>query len=135
GHHLTFYDIDPDVRDIATDESYFTYLRDCRAEWKIVLGDARLRLQEADDKKYGIIVVDAFSSDAIPIHLITREALELYFRKLAADGVLAVHISNRHLDLAPVLGNLAQELGLASLREYDSDVESRSVPGISVHEW
>jgi len=135
GQHLTFYDIDPDVRDIATNENYFTYLRDCRAEWKIVLGDARLRLQEADDKKYGIIVVDAFSSDAIPIHLITREALQLYFRKLSDDGVLAVHISNRHLDLQPVLGNLARALGLVALRQYDSDADRRPVPGISVSDW
>jgi hypothetical protein len=133
--HLTFYDIDPVVRDIATNPNYFTYLRDCRASWEIVLGDARLKLREADDNKYGILVVDAFSSDAIPIHLITREALELYFRKLSADGILAVHISNRHLDLQPVLGNLAQELGLVGLRQYDSDADRRPVPGISVSDW
>jgi hypothetical protein len=135
GQHLTFYDIDPAVKAIATNDNYFTYLRDCRAQWDIVLGDARLKLREADDRKYGIIVVDAFSSDAIPIHLITREALELYFRKLTEDGVLAVHISNRHLDLEPVLGNLAQDLGLFALREYDSDADSRGVPGISNSDW
>ncbi|HLJ94945.1 MAG TPA: fused MFS/spermidine synthase [Gemmataceae bacterium] len=135
GQHLTIYDIDPVVRDIATNPNYFTYLRDCQADWQIILGDARLRLQEAEDKKYGIIVVDAFSSDAIPIHLITREALELYFRKLSEDGILAVHISNRHLDLQPVLGNLARVLGLVALREYDSDAERRPVPGISVSDW
>jgi hypothetical protein len=135
GQQLTFYDIDRAVKEIATNENYFTYLRDCRAKWNIVLGDARLRLREAEDHKYGIIVVDAFSSDAIPIHLITREALELYFRKLTDDGVLAVHISNRHLDLEPVLGNLARELGLVGLRRYDSDADTRSVPGISVSDW
>jgi hypothetical protein len=135
GQHMTFYDIDPAVRDIATNENYFTYLRDCRASWEIILGDARLKLREADDGKYGIIVVDAFSSDAIPIHLITREALELYFRKLTEDGVLAVHISNRHLDLQPVLGNLARELGLVGLRQYDREADSRSVPGISMSDW
>jgi hypothetical protein len=135
GQQLTFYDIDPAVKEIATNESYFTYLRDCRAAWDIVLGDARLKLREADDHKYGIIVVDAFSSDAIPIHLITREALELYFRKLTDDGVLAVHISNRHLDLEPVVGNLARELGLVGLRQYDSDADTRQVPGISVSDW
>jgi hypothetical protein len=135
GQQLTFYDIDPAVKAIATNEEYFTYLRNCRAKWNIVLGDARLKLREADDHKYGIIVVDAFSSDAIPIHLITREALELYFRKLTDDGVLAVHISNRHLDLEPVLGNLAQDLGLIALRQYDRDAESRPVPGISVSDW
>jgi hypothetical protein len=135
GQHLTFYDIDPLVKEIATNENYFTYLRDCRARWDIVLGDARLKLREADDKKYGIIVVDAFSSDAIPIHLITREALQLYFRKLTDDGILAVHISNRHLNLEPVLANLAQELGLTCLRQYDNDVEKRGISGISSSDW
>jgi hypothetical protein len=133
--HLTFYDIDPVIREIATNDNYFTYLRDCRASWEIVLGDARLKLREAEDKKYGILVVDAFSSDAIPIHLITREALELYFRKLSDDGILAVHISNRHLELQPVLGNLARELQLVGLRQYDSDADRRPVPGISISDW
>ena len=135
GQHFTFYDIDPVVRGIACNPEYFTYLRDCQASWEIVLGDARLKLSEADDKKYGILVIDAFSSDAIPIHLITRKALELYFRKLSDDGVLAVHISNRHLDLQPVLGNLKQELGLVGLRQYDRDAERRPVPGISISDW
>jgi hypothetical protein len=135
GQHFTFYDIDPVVRGIATNEKYFTYLRDCQASWEIVLGDARLKLSEADDKKYGILVIDAFSSDAIPIHLLTREALQLYFRKLSADGILAVHISNRHLDLQPVLGNLAQALGLVGLRQFDRDAERRPVPGISISDW
>jgi spermidine synthase len=135
GQHLTFYDIDPAVKAIATNENYFTYLRDCRASYDIVLGDARLKLRDAADHTYGILVVDAFSSDSIPIHLLTREALELYFRKLTDDGVLAVHISNRHLDLEPVLANLARELKLLGLRQYVYGAEKRPVPGISASHW
>jgi hypothetical protein len=119
GQHLTFYDIDPTVVYIARDSGNFTYLAECRAPYDIVLGDARLRMADALDAHYKLIVVDAFNSDAIPIHLITREAIELYLRKLAGDGILAVHISNRHLDLRPVLANIAESLGLACIREAD----------------
>ena len=78
----------------------------------MVVGDARLRLRDAPDGGYGLIVLDAFSSDAIPMHLLTREALRLYRDKLADGGLIAFHISNRYLDLAPVLGALARDAGL-----------------------
>jgi hypothetical protein len=137
--HLDVYDIDPAVVHIARDTGYFTYYRDSKAEKPIpiILGDARLRLEEAPDGKYGLIVVDAFSSDAIPIHLITREALELYFRKLTPDGILAVHVSNRHLDLEPVLGNLARDLGLQALMQYDkvSKEDEDLYPGKTSSDW
>jgi hypothetical protein len=120
------------VVDIAANERFFTYLRDCRGRYDIHLGDARLKLKEAAAHAYQLLVVDAFSSDAIPVHLITREALALYFDKLTADGVLAVHISNRHLDLAPVLGNCARELGLTGLVEDDGDDDP---PGKSRSDW
>ena len=100
---------------MASDPRYFTYLRDAPGSTEIVLGDARLSLQEARDGTYGLIVADAFSSDAIPTHLITREALALYFRKLTENGTLAFHISNRYLNLRPVLGNLARDAGLTCL--------------------
>lgn len=122
GRRVTFYEIDPAVVRIAGDPRYFTYLRDCRERGgvvDIVLGDARLRLGEARGKTYDVIVVDAFSSDAIPIHLLTREALELYLSRLAENGVVAFHISNRYLALGPVLGNLAQKLGLAGRTQHD----------------
>jgi hypothetical protein len=135
GQHMTFYDIDPLVKAIATNENYFTYVRDSRASCEIVLGDARLKLREAADHTYGILVVDAFSSDSIPIHLLTREALEMYFQKLTEDGILAVHISNRHLDLQPVLANLARQLKLFALRQEDDDSDRRQVPGISNSDW
>ena len=115
GERWTFYEIDPAIARVASDPRYFTYLRDAPGSTDIVLGDARLSLQDARDGTYGLIVADAFSSDAIPTHLITREALALYFRKLTETGTLAFHVSNRYLDLKPVLGNLAREAGLACL--------------------
>jgi hypothetical protein len=107
GQEFTFYEIDPAVERLARDERYFTYLRSSLADCRVVLGDARLSLGDAPDGHYGLIIVDAFSGDAIPVHLMTYEAMRLYRAKLAPEGVLAFHVSNQFLDLAPVLGNLA----------------------------
>jgi len=116
GERWTFYDIDPSVLRIAQDTNFFTFLaRSAAAETRLVEGDARLRLCEAADGGYDLLVLDAFSSDAIPVHLITREAVALYLRKLAPGGMLAFHISNRYLDLEPVLANLAEDLRLVAL--------------------
>src|SRR5262249_24895268 len=116
GQRITFYDIDPVMIHIATNPAYFTFLRDCRGKYDIILGDGRLKLGEAPRGAYRLFVVDAFSSDAIPVHLLTREAIERYFDKLTPDGVLLVHVSNRYLQLAPVLGNIAHALGLSAVR-------------------
>ncbi len=120
GHSLTYYEIDPLVARIAEDQRYFTFLQDCAPQARIVLGDARLKLAGARDGQYRLIVLDAFSGDAIPMHLITREALALYLRILAPGGLIAFHITNQHLDLAPVLGNLAQDANLNCTIEDDS---------------
>jgi len=88
-------------------------LRDCAPNIDIVIGDARLHLATGADGEFDLIVVDAFSSDAVPAHLLTREAVALYFRKLRPDGVLAFHISNRYMDLAPVIAALARDANLA----------------------
>jgi SAM-dependent methyltransferase len=121
GQRWTFYEIDPAVVRVARDRRYFTFLEDCRAtSLEVVLGDARLRLDEAPDRGYGLIVLDAFSSDAPPVHLLTREAFRLYRRKLAEGGLLAFNISNRYLDLDPVLGALARDAGLACRVRYDT---------------
>jgi hypothetical protein len=90
-------------------------------------------LDLTSEQKYGLIVVDAFSSDAIPIHLITREALEIYRDRLLPDGVLCMHISNRHLDLQPVLANIVEELGMAGI--HLSDKEDKYTPGKSSSHW
>jgi SAM-dependent methyltransferase len=119
GQHLTFFEIDPLVEHIARDCHYFTFLQDSLAKFDVVLGDARLSLQQAPDSRYDIIILDAFNSDAIPVHLVTREALRLYLAKLKEDGILAFHISNNYLDLKPVLGNLAQDAGLIGLAQED----------------
>jgi spermidine synthase len=123
GERWIFYEIDPSVERIARDRRFFSFLDDSRAATtEVILGDARLRLQEAPGNAYKIIVLDAFSSDAIPIHLLTREALRLYISKLAPGGVIALHISNSYIDLVPVLGALARDAGLTCLVCSDLDV-------------
>jgi len=128
GQHVTFYDIDPVVKRIAFDnDKYFTFVEDARtkgAKVDLILGDARLTMERQDlteEEKYKIIVVDAFSSDAIPIHLITREALKMYLTKITPDGLICFHISNRYLDLKPVLANLARAEDLKTLYFSDDD--------------
>jgi hypothetical protein len=111
GQEITFYEIDPLVERIARDERYFTFLRDSPAQVEVILGDARLKLQQ-EEGLYDLLVIDAFTSDAIPLHLLTRQALQLYVSKLAPGGLLAFNVSNRYLDLEPVLGNLAGDAGL-----------------------
>src|SRR5262249_22644801 len=100
GQQWTFFEINPAVVRVAEDPKYFTYLRDCVKNYRIVVGDARIEMGHQPDGEFDLMVFDAFTSDAIPIHLLTREALTLYIRKLAPHGVLAFHISNRYLDLA-----------------------------------
>jgi len=107
GQVVDFYDIDPAVVKMANNPEFFTYLRDCPTTHNIILGDGRLQIAKANDKRYGLIVVDAFSSDAIPLHLLTREAIAIYASKLADNGVIALHISNRYLDLMPLTAALA----------------------------
>ncbi len=116
----TFYEIDKAVVGIATGRStpqpYFTFLKDARGDVKVVLADGRLGIaSRARDGEYGLIVLDAFSSDAIPVHLLTREAFGLYFTKLVPDGLLAVHVSNRYFALAPPITRVAEDLGLVAL--------------------
>ena len=123
GQQMTYYEIDPVVAQIARDSRFFTFLEDSRAgSIAVVLGDARLRLDDAPDHAYGLIVLDAFSSDAIPTHLLTREALRLYRSKLGETGILAFHISNKCIDLAPILGALARDAGLQCLVRSDLDL-------------
>lgn len=113
GEEWTFFEIDPLVVRIAQDPRLFTYLRDCAPQTDIVLGDARLSLATFPDATFDVVLLDAFSSDAIPVHLMTREALALYLRKLRPGGVVAFHLSNRYLDLRPVVVELARDARLA----------------------
>lgn len=125
GQRMDFYEIDPAMAGIA--RTRFDYLRESAADVRVVLGDARLRLATARET-YGLVVLDAFSSDAIPAHLLTEEAVRTYLRRLAPGGLLAVHVSNRHLDLAPVLGATARELGLVARVRYDGVTEEQASP-------
>jgi SAM-dependent methyltransferase len=118
----TYFEIDPVVLKLARDERYFTFLRDTPANLRVVLGDARRSLAAERDAAFDLLILDAYSSDAIPMHLVTREALALYALKLAPGGVLAFHISNLHLDLEPVFGNLARDAHLVCLTRDDTDV-------------
>ncbi|HYE31914.1 MAG TPA: fused MFS/spermidine synthase [Methylomirabilota bacterium] len=117
GETWTFYEIDPAVVRIAQDNRLFTFLSQCaQAPYTIELGDARLRLA-GKTNQYGLMILDAFSSDAIPTHLLTREAFQLYLSRLATNGLIVCHISSRHLELSPVLARIAEELDLACIRQ------------------
>ena len=121
GDTWRFYEIDPAVVQISRTEARFTYLAQCAPNVPIVLGDARLTLADAPDGAYDVLVVDAFSSDAIPVHLLTREAMAIYKAKLAPGGIALVHVSNRHMELASVVAAIAEANGLIA-RAIDSDV-------------
>jgi hypothetical protein len=111
----TFYEIDPVVVDIAQKSQYFSYLSQCTPKAEIITGDARLSLQAEEEGKFDLLVIDAFSSDSVPTHLLTQEALALYMSKLSDNGILAFHITNRHLALKKVLADHARQLGYAAL--------------------
>ena len=139
GDAITFYEIDPLVRDIAFDRRYFTYVSDAAARGvsvRLEMGDARIRMEavrkERPGERYDLIVVDAFSSDAIPVHLLTREALRLYFDMLKVGGLLVLHLSNRYLSLEPVVANLAEEARLEGVIWSD---DAPAIDGATSSTW
>jgi spermidine synthase len=117
---MRFYEIDPAVVRIARDDGFFSFLRDSDAEIEVVVGDARLAL--ADEQARGVrqsfdfLILDAFSSDAIPVHLLTREAFQTYVAALAPDGLIAAHVSNRHFELMGLVAAVGADLGMRSLQ-------------------
>jgi predicted O-methyltransferase YrrM len=127
GDMIRFYEINERVLDIA--RTQFTFLADCASHTEVVLGDARLSLEREPAQQFDVLVVDAFSGDSIPIHLLTREAFEVYFRHLKPDGILAVHVSNSYLDLAPPVAALARQMGReAHLVQNEEDDRTRTFP-------
>jgi spermidine synthase len=117
GQTWSIFEIDPAMVEIA--RTRFTFLRDCAPDARIILGDARLRLAEQPANSMDILAVDAFSSDAVPMHLLTREALAVYGQAVQRDGIVLFHISNRYLDLKPVIADLAETGGWhAALVDY-----------------
>ncbi len=125
GDVIRFYDINPAVEPIA--RHYFTYVRDSKAQVEVVTGDARVSLESEAPQKYDVLAIDAFAGDAIPVHLITSEALALYKRHLAPGGVVAFHVSNRHLNLAPVVKQLADHEDMKAILIANGDDEPRAV--------
>lgn len=119
GQQWTFYELDPTVISLARDSGFFSYWADSAANLSVVPGDARLSLAREPEETYDLLILDAFSSDAVPAHLLTREALELYRRRLSPRGVLAFHISNRFLDLESVVLGLARHAGLEAVFRAD----------------
>jgi len=119
GEQWTFFEIDPVVEKLARDTKYFSFLADSPAKVDVILGDARLALAHVDDGRFGLLIVDAFTADLVPLHLLTREALALYRSKVSADGVLIFNISNQHLWLEQVVAMLAQDAGWACLVRSD----------------
>jgi hypothetical protein len=129
GERWTFYEIDPTVARIARDPRLFTYLRDCPGRYDIELGDGRKSLERAPRGEFGVITIDAFTSDAVPVHLLTREAITLYLQRLEPGGLLLFNISNRFVDFEPVLGTLAKDLrlgcGIEKFEVNDAQAERR----------
>jgi predicted O-methyltransferase YrrM len=131
----TFYEIDPAVVRIARNPEFFTFLHRSPAAIGIVQGDARLALEAAAPGGHDLLILDAFSSDAIPVHLMTREALQVYLNALSPHGVLAYHISNRQLSLLPVIASLAAEKNLAGLSQFDRGSPEDAALGKTGSHW
>ena len=128
-----FYEIDPLVAEVARNPTWFHYLERCNPSASMVIGDARLSLVKEADKSFDLLIMDAFSSDAVPTHLLTREAMQLYFDKLKDDGLLAFHITNRHLALKKVLANHVKTLDLSGLlQEFSPDT---AIPLVVATDW
>ena len=130
GQPFDFYEIDPVVHEFASQPGLFSFLEKSAGDCRVIIGDARIQLQQRQisnvsnrnrktASSYDLLILDAFSSDSIPTHLVTREAVELYFHNLTEDGFLALHITNKFVDLEPLLDVLAKELGVAAAIRYD----------------
>jgi len=115
GQSWTFFEINPSIVAMAQSGRHFTFMTECAPDAQIVIGDARLSLESEQSGRFDMLVLDAFSSDSIPVHLLTREAFQIYLDKLDADGLLVIHVSNRHLDLVPVIANLGGEMQMKVL--------------------
>lgn len=125
GDYYRVYEINPMVLDVARSE--FRYLKGCRGTCDVALGDARLSLEKEAPQNFDVIAVDAFSGDSIPVHLLTREAFQLYFKHLRPEGILCVHVSNKHLRLGPVVERVASSLGLQTLEVDNEGIEEAQV--------
>jgi spermidine synthase len=130
GDVYRFYEINPLVEQFARE--HFTYLRDCPARKEIAIGDARLVMEAEPSQQFDVLAVDAFSGDAVPVHLLTQEAFAIYFRELKPNGVLAVHVSNRYLDLVPVVKKAADTFKRVAYLSASGSDEAR---GLKASTW
>jgi hypothetical protein len=128
GDTVHYYEIDPAIIHIARNPDLFSFLSECRPNTPVILGDARLTLADAPDGVYDLIIVDAFTSDAIPIHLLTREAMAIYLKKLSPHGMAVVHVSNRYLELASVVVGIAAANGAVARVNDGSDLDESGHP-------
>ena len=135
GDTWTFYEIDPLVVSLARDHGAFRFLKDCTPNARIVTGDARLSLADEPDAVFDVLILDAFSSDSIPTHLMTRQALQLARAKLAPDGVILFNISNRYLKLEPVVANTARAAGLTGITQFFRSTEEQAKHMITSSHW
>jgi SAM-dependent methyltransferase len=120
---ITFFDIDPQVPDIAN--GYFTFLRRCGSACNIVIGDGRLSIEKVRDAEFDLLMLDAFNSDSIPAHLVSREAVQMYLKKLKPDGLILFHVSNRYMNVEALASAVIFDSGLQGLARYDDDEEPR----------
>jgi hypothetical protein len=134
GSAFTFFEIDPTVARIARDPGHFTYLRDCGRP-PVEIGDGRRSLDRHRGPRFSLIALDAFNSDAIPVHLVTREAIELYLSRVVPRGALLLHLSNRYADLEPVMGNLARDLTLTCRIQRHKVTEAQQDHGYTDSTW
>jgi SAM-dependent methyltransferase len=132
GDRYHFFEIDPAV--VAVAQRYFTFLSDSPAAVQVHVGDGRLLLQHSEAQRFDVLAVDAFSGDSIPVHLLTREAVALYLERLKPGGVIALHVSNRYLDLRPVVGRIAADMGLQSAYVED-EIAAHDGPEKSSSDW
>jgi hypothetical protein len=134
GETWKFFEIDPTVINIAKDPKNFTFISKCQPDIDIAIGDARLTIAKEPDASFDLFIIDAFTSDAIPVHMLTKEAVELFLRKLKPDGVVLLHTSNRYLNLNSVLGAILKQLpeGTAGMGMSDDGTESNGASGSSV---
>ncbi len=132
---FTYFEIDPTVLYLARDSGLFSFLKQSKARMNYVLGDARLTLAKQPDGNYGFLVLDAFSSDAIPTHLLTAEAIQMYASKLAPGGIIALHVSNRYLELAPVVALTARSAGLETFSNIDDGTSDEKADGKTQSHW
>ena len=135
GQRMTFFEVDPIMERIARDPKLFRYLELCGSEVEVAIGDGRQGLLREPDGAFDLLILDAFTSDAIPVHMLTREALTLYMRKLAPGGLAMLHISNRYMNLEPVVANLVANARLAALIQEDDPSDDELLAGASRSTW